>query len=108
MRFRTKLFIAWVGLTLVLGGGAYWAIRRSVKESFDQLDRQTFAGINRGLRHLYLERIAGLQQACELVVNIPDLRALIAEQNLELVRDNQESLCERLNYLNDVVGATFI
>ena len=42
MPFRNELFIAWVGLTLVLWGGAFWAINISVEDSFDQLDRQTW------------------------------------------------------------------
>jgi signal transduction histidine kinase/ActR/RegA family two-component response regulator len=49
-----------------------------------------------------------MRQACQLVVNIPELRALIAEQNHELTPENQASLQERLDYINGVVGATFV
>ena len=108
MRFRTKLFVAWVGVMLVLWGGAFWGINSSVKDSFDKLDQETFAGISRGLREHYRDRVESLQDACELVMNIPDLRALIAEQNSEFAAGNESSLRERLNYLNEVVGADFV
>lgn len=108
MRFRTKLFVAWVGVMLVLWGGAFWAIHISVKDSFDEVDQETFAGISRGLREQYRDSVESLQDACELVMNIPDLRALIAEQNSEFAASNEESLRERLNYLNKVVGADFV
>jgi hypothetical protein len=72
------------------------------------MSEETFAGINRGMRHLYLERVNSMQQACDLMVNIPDLRALIAEQNYELSRDNQASLQDRLNDVSGIVGATFV
>jgi signal transduction histidine kinase/ActR/RegA family two-component response regulator len=108
MRFRTKLFLGWVLLTLALWGGAFFAIRRSVEQSFNRMADDTFIGIHHGLQQLYVERVSSMRQACELVVNIPELRALIAEQNYELAPENQESLRERLDYVNDVVGATFL
>src|SRR4051794_2135480 len=103
MRFRTKIFFGWAALTLCLLVGAFFAMRRSVESSFSRMDDETFAGINRGLRQLYLERVSSMRHACDLLVNIPDLRALIAEQSNELNKDNQESLKERLDYVNDVV-----
>ncbi len=108
MRFRTKMFLGWVALTLALWFGASLAIRRSVQHSFNHTADQMFAGIHRGLRHLYIERVSSMGQACELVVNIPELRALIAEQNYELDAENQASLRERLDYVSQVVGATFV
>ena len=107
MRFRTKLFLSWVALALGLWGCAFFAIRRSVEQSFSHMADETFAGIDRGLHNLYLDRVNSMRQACQLVVNIPELRALIAEQNFELSPENQASLRERLAYINGVVGATF-
>ena len=107
MRFRTKLFLSWVLLALGLWGCAFFAIRRSVEQSFSHMADETFTGIDRGLHNLYLDRVNSMRQACQLVVNIPELRALIAEQNFELSQENQASLRERLDYINGVVGATF-
>jgi signal transduction histidine kinase/ActR/RegA family two-component response regulator len=108
MRFRTKLFFGWVALTLVLWGGAFFAIRRSVEQSFNRMADETFYGIHHRLQRLFAERVSTMRQACELIVNIPELRALIADQNYELAAENQDSLRERLDYLNDMVGATFL
>ncbi len=108
MRFRTKIFLGWAALTLCLLTGTFFAMRRSVETSFARMSEETFAGIDRGMRHLYLERVSSMQQACDLMVNIPDLRALIAEQNYELSRDNQASLQDRLNDVSGIVGATFV
>lgn len=108
MRLRTKIFLGWVVLTLLLWGGAFWTIRRSVEQTFNSMADEAFVGINRGLRQMYIERVSGMRQACQLVINIPELRALIAEQNYELVAENQDSLRERLDYVNNVVEATFL
>ncbi len=108
MRFRTKVFFGWAALTLCLLTGTFFAMRRSVETSFARMSEETFAGINRGMRHLYLERVSSMQQACDLMVNIPELRALIAEQNYELSRENQASLQDRLDDVGRVVGATFV
>src|SRR5580704_5292170 len=108
MRFRTKVFLGWAGLTLCLLTGTFFAMRRSVETSFSRMADDTFAGINRGMKHLYLERVTSMRQACDLMVNIPELRALIAEQNYELTPENQASLQERLDYVNGIVGATFV
>ena len=107
MRFRTKLFLSWVVLALGLWACVLFAVRRSVEQSFSHMADETFTGIDRGLHNLYLERVNSMRQACQLVVNIPELRALIAEQNYELSPENQASLRERLVYINGVVGATF-
>jgi signal transduction histidine kinase/ActR/RegA family two-component response regulator len=107
MRFRTKLFLSWVVLALGLWGCAFFAIRRSVEQSFNHMADETFTGIDRGLHNLYLDRVNSMRQACQLVANIPELRALIAEQNYELSPENQASLRERLAYINGVAGATF-
>jgi len=48
-----------------------------------------------------------MRQACSLVVNIPDLRALIAEHGSELVPENAADLEERLDYITSVVGVSF-
>lgn len=108
MRFRTKIFLSWALLTVGLLGGTFVAIRRSVEQSFNRMADDTFVGINRGLQHLYMERVSGMRQACQLVANIPELRALIAEHNYELAPENLSSLRERLDNVNSVVGATFV
>jgi signal transduction histidine kinase/CheY-like chemotaxis protein len=108
MRFHTKLFLGWVALTLALWGGAFFAIRHTVEKSFDRMAAEAFVGVSRGLQDQTLERVNNTRQACELVVNIPELRALIAEQNYELGVHNQASLRERLDYVNGVADKTFV
>jgi signal transduction histidine kinase len=108
MRFRTKVFFGWAALTICLLTGTFFAMRRSVETSFARMSEETFAGINRGMRHLYLERVSSMQRACDLLVNIPELRALIAEHNYELSRENQASLQDRLDDIGKIVGATFV
>ncbi len=48
------------------------------------------------------ERLKQMRQACWLVMNIPQLRALIAEESAELSHSNVESLTERLDGLSEV------
>lgn len=107
MRFRTKLFLSWVALAMGVWGCAFFAIRRSVVQSFGNMADDAFAGIDRSLHSSYLDHVNRMRQACQLVVEIPELRALIAEQNYELSAANQASLHERLQYINNVVGTTF-
>src|SRR5256885_846789 len=67
MRFGRKLFFAWVGLTLVLWGGAFWTIRHLVETAFDHRARESFEGISQGLHYVYTERADSMRQACRLV-----------------------------------------
>ena len=108
MRFRTRLFVSLIGMMLVLWCGAFWVVHRSVQNSFETLDRRAFAGIIRGLREHYNNRTESLLNACELVMNIPDLRALIAEQNSEFAADNVASLEERLSHLEGLIECDFV
>jgi signal transduction histidine kinase/DNA-binding NarL/FixJ family response regulator len=108
MRFRSKLFCSWVGLTLVLWCGAYFGIRASVQRGYERMARARLSMIDGGLKRLYLDRASDMYRACNLVTNIPELRALIAEQSYEFVPENLASLQERLDYLAGVVGVNFV
>jgi signal transduction histidine kinase/CheY-like chemotaxis protein/HPt (histidine-containing phosphotransfer) domain-containing protein len=108
MRLRTKLFLTWAGIMPLLWIPAFWSIQRTVQARFDQMAQDAFEGTTQGLEGMQKEQIARMRQAGRLVMSIPDLRALIAEQNYELSADNLSSLRERLNYLEDLVGASFV
>ncbi|HEY7118669.1 MAG TPA: response regulator [Tepidisphaeraceae bacterium] len=108
MRFRTKLFATWAGLVLLLWAGTLWPLQRTIASSFDQLASDAFAGTRHSLHGLQAERTMRMRQACLLLMNIPELRALIAEQSFELSEDNRASLVERLDDLTKLVGASFV
>jgi signal transduction histidine kinase/DNA-binding response OmpR family regulator len=108
MRLRTKLFASWVALTLVLWAGASWAIQRTVETSVAARARQGFARTKRSLEHVQLERVRQIRQAGLLLMNIPMLRALIAENRYELTPENLASLEERLDYFKTVVDTSFV
>ena len=108
MKLRTKLFLSWGALLLVMWGMILWPIGRTVRSNFAKISNDNFVGIQHSLYAVQNERIARMRQACSMVMNIPELRALIAEHNYELSRDNLASLQERLNDLTDVVGVSFV
>src|SRR5256885_2704770 len=108
MRLRTKLFLTWAAIQPLLWIPAFWSIQRTVQARFDQMAHESFEGTKRGLEGMEKERIARMQQAGRLVMSIPELRALIAEQSYELNADNLTSLKERLDNLEELVGASFV
>jgi len=64
MRFRTKLFMIWGGVVLLLWAGAGWSVRNSIQSSFDRVAAQGFAGARRDLHRQQAERVRGMRQAC--------------------------------------------
>src|SRR5687767_14579852 len=105
MRFRTKLFFAWAALMLPLWVGALVSVQRVMQSRLERMAGESFAGIKHGLDGAQKERIARMRQATRLVVSIPELRALIAENNYELSETNLDSLQERLDTIAELVGA---
>ena len=108
MRLRTKLFLTFAITLLVLWVGAFFLIQRAVRSRIDQMAQEEFEGTKQGLAELQQDRVERLQEVGSLVMNIPELRALIAEENFEISQDNLASLKERLDHLQGVVGASFL
>ncbi len=108
MKLRTKLFITWSSMVLALWGGTLWAVHRAVDASFSRVASDAFMRTRRGLIAFEIERMRRMQQAGKLVMNIPELRALIAEDSVELSEENRHSLAERLDDLAPVVGAELV
>ncbi len=105
MRLRTKLFITWGSLVVLLWAGTLWPVQRAIKSNFERVADEAFAGMRRSLSAVQAERLDQMRQACRLIMNIPELRALIAEERFEISEDNLASLRERLNALSEMVGA---
>src|SRR5205823_2332659 len=103
MRLRTRLFIASGGLILLLWAVSLLPLQRTIQASFDRVALEAFTGTRQGLGHLRDERAKQLRQAGELVMNIPELRALIAESPVELTEANKQSLQERLDKLSKLL-----
>ena len=108
MKLRTRLFLSWGALLLAMWAVILLPIERAVRSGFRKVASENFRGTQRSLYAVQVERIARMRQACSMVVNIPELRALIAEHNYELSPDNLASLQERLNDLSGVIEASFI
>src|SRR6267142_5458854 len=108
MRLRTKLFLAWGSLMLVLWAATLWPVQRTIASNFDRVADEGFAGTRRSLDAVQAERLKQMRQACWLVMNIPELRALIAEQSSELSSTNLESLTERLDALSEMIGVNLV
>jgi signal transduction histidine kinase/DNA-binding response OmpR family regulator len=104
MQFRSKLLLCWAATVLLLMAGTLWPLSRAVQGSFDRMTDARFDATRQNLRALAAERIDRMRQAGMLVMNIPELRALIAEHNVELTSENIASLQERLDSLAQLVG----
>jgi signal transduction histidine kinase/DNA-binding response OmpR family regulator len=104
MQFRSKLLLCWAATVLLLMAGTLWPLSRAVQSSFDRMTDARFGATRQNLRALAAERIDRMRQAGMLVMNIPELRALIAEHNVELTPENIASLQERLDSLAQLVG----
>src|SRR5580692_12043820 len=99
MRLRTKLFLTWAAILPLLWAPSFWFIERTVRGRFDQMARMNFDETKHDFQEMQKERIAGMRQAGQLVMSIPELRALIAEGSSEISAENMASLQERLDYL---------
>jgi HAMP domain-containing protein len=108
MRLRTKLFLTYGLAVLVLLVAMTWPIQLLVAANFDRLADHDFTGTRQGLRGLQSEHVERLRQIGTMVMEIPELRALIAEHNFEVSSDNLNNLQDRLNSLTSVMGVGFI
>jgi len=107
MRLRTKFFVVCGTVVLLLWAGAWYPVQRTIQSSSDRMAASGFAGARRTLESLQAQRLDQMRQACALVMNIPELRALIAESNFEIAPENAASLQERLDSLSKTVGVDF-
>src|ERR1051325_3199379 len=108
MRLRTRLFLTWAAIMPLLWMPAFWSIRHTVQSRLDQMAREAFEATRQGLQGMQKQHVAQMRQAGRLVMSIPELRALIAEQNYELSAENLTSLQERIDSLEELVGASFV
>ncbi len=108
MRLRTKLLLSWGLLVVLLWAGTLWPLQHTIAANFAQMSAAEFDGTRRGLAALQTEHVQRMRQACRLIMTIPGLRALIAEQNIEISSENRSSLDERLDSLADTTGVNFV
>jgi hypothetical protein len=107
MRFRTKLFLAWSAVVLLLWAATLWPVQQLIWSSFDRMAAANFTGTRQSLHSLQAEQINQMRQAGSMVMNIPELRALIAEHSFELKPENAADLQERLDNFTEIMGANF-
>ncbi|HEY8748004.1 MAG TPA: histidine kinase dimerization/phospho-acceptor domain-containing protein, partial [Tepidisphaeraceae bacterium] len=105
MRFRTRLFLAWGILGTLLWLGTLWPVQRTIGGGFERLFADDFSATRHSLDVLQTEHVARMRQAGRLLISIPELRALVAEQGSDLDAENLKSLKERLESLSQLVGA---
>ncbi len=103
MRFRVKLLLWWAGVVILLLLGMLLPALHSIQVSFDRIADANFVGMRQSLHTLQAERVSRMREAGVLVMNIPELRALIAEHSYEVSTDNMASLQERLDNLAQLV-----
>ncbi len=108
MRLRTKLFLTSSVVVLLLWAGTLWPIQRLIGSNFDHVANANFAHARQGLRSLQAQRVAQMRQVGRMLMEIPELRALIAEHNFEVSEDNTNSLRERLDNLSTVMEVPFV
>jgi HAMP domain-containing protein len=108
MQFRTKFFLTCSAIVLLPWASAWWPIQSMISASFDKMASNNFVGTRQSLHSLQTEQIDRMRQAGKMVMNIPELRALIAENNTEISADNLASLQDRLDTLASIVGSQFI
>jgi putative two-component system response regulator len=108
MRFRTKLFNIWAAMVLLVAAGSYWPMREAIVSGMDRVARQAFYGTKKSLRTLQSQQLLQLSHAGNLIMDIPELRSLIALRSSELDAANVSSLQERLDSFVPLVGVQFI
>jgi response regulator RpfG family c-di-GMP phosphodiesterase len=108
MRFRTKLFIIWATVVLLVAVGSYLPIRGIIATGMDRVAMAAFYGTEKSLRTLQSQQLLQLSHAGELIMNIPELRSLIALRSSELDANNISSLQERLDNFAPLLGVQFI
>jgi signal transduction histidine kinase/DNA-binding NarL/FixJ family response regulator len=108
MRFRTKLFLAWAVLVMLVFAGSIWPVHNTISTSFGKVASNAFSGTKQSLHGMQAEQVARMRQACRLLMDIPELRALIAETGVELSAEYAASLHERIDSLSRVVSVQSI
>ena len=108
MRLHTKMFLVWGGFSLVLWAAALALIGRSMDDGFSRLAADSFATVRHGLAAVQEGRVARVRQASAMLMSIPELRALIAENNYEVSDTNVASLRERLDTLAVLADVDFV
>ena len=108
MRFRTKLFAASSCVVLALWAASLWPIERMIASSFERMAESSFTGTRQSLQSLRAEHVSRMRQAGRMLMQIPELRALIAEHRFEVSAENMTSLTERLDSLSHVLDVSFI
>jgi len=92
----------------MLLAGASWAVQSTLEANFTNLSSQALFATRQSVHAMQDERVKQMQQASSLVMNSPELRALIAEHTDELSPDNLASLEERLDSLTRMLEAGFV
>ena len=108
MRFRTKLFLGWALTVLIPLAAIAWPLTHALQESFEHAAETGFAGTNQSLAEVQTARVNQMRQASVLVMNIPELRALIAESSIELSKNDLVSLQDRLDDLASQMQVRFL
>jgi signal transduction histidine kinase/CheY-like chemotaxis protein len=108
MRLRTKLFLTSSVVVLLLWASMLWPIQRLIGSNFDHVANANFAHARKGLLTLQAQRVGQMRQVGRMLMEIPELRALIAEHNFEVSEDNLNSLRERLDNLSQVMEVPFV
>ncbi len=108
MRLRTKLLLSWGLLVVLLWAGSLWPVQRTIASNFARLANEGFDGTRRSLNAMQAEREQRMRQACRLIMTIPELKALIAEQSGDVKAENRASLEERLDSLAEKVEVNFL
>jgi two-component system sensor histidine kinase/response regulator len=108
MRLRTHIIITWGGLLILLWAGTFWPVQWLIASNMRSEENARFEQTLRSLRGAESERIERMRQGCRLVMTIPELRALIAEQRYEVSQENLESLTERLDALRELMNASCV
>jgi putative two-component system response regulator len=95
-------------MVLLLAVGSYWPIRGAILSGMDRESRQEFLGATKSLQTLQQQRLEEMRHAGELIMNIPELRSLIALKSSELDAGNIESLDERLDNFAPLLNVQFV
>jgi hypothetical protein len=95
-------------MAILLWSGVFYAVQGPLQSNFDRSSHRSFVATKSALSRMQEERSARMRQACSLVMQIPELRALIAEHSYELQAGYSSSLEERLDHLTEVVDAGFV
>src|SRR5262249_49083256 len=103
-----KLFLVWAVTVLIPLAAIAWPLTRALRQSSERGALASFAGTSQSLASVQAARVSRMRQAGVLVMNIPELRALVAESNVELDAGHVSSLRERLDYLAGQLDVRFM